>query len=159
MNKNKAKCDVLKKIRKGVADKLGIDLHQKECTFEGTCTGTCPKCKQEEEILNKAISKKVGALTMGAVMGMSLAACTPQNGLPNDYEGGMTYIEPSKEPIIDFEPLSGDIAFVDDNIDCNETQETKCEDIEEKDCDEPTGPIEIDPTIQATAGVLPYDGE
>ena len=40
------KCNKLKKIRAAVAEKLGIDLHQVECTFEGECTGTCPKCTQ-----------------------------------------------------------------------------------------------------------------
>ena len=29
-----------------------IDLKQEECTYKGECSGTCPKCKQEEEILN-----------------------------------------------------------------------------------------------------------
>ena len=51
MNKHKQKCDKLKQVRKDIADKIGVDLHQKECTFSGDCTGTCPKCKQEEEIL------------------------------------------------------------------------------------------------------------
>ena len=52
---SRKKCDALKSVRKVLADKLGIDLHQKECTYEGECVGTCPKCKQEEEILNSAL--------------------------------------------------------------------------------------------------------
>ena len=46
MNRHKVKCDLLKKLRKDLSDTLGIDLHQTECTFEGECTGTCPKCRQ-----------------------------------------------------------------------------------------------------------------
>ena len=51
----KQKCNVLKRVRKQMADKLGIDLHQKECTFEGECSGTCPKCAHEESGLNAAL--------------------------------------------------------------------------------------------------------
>lgn len=52
---HKEKCSALKQVRKTIADKLGIDLHQTECTYEGECSGTCPKCAHEEKILNKAI--------------------------------------------------------------------------------------------------------
>ena len=31
---HKEKCKVLKGVRKQIADKLGIDLHQTECTYE-----------------------------------------------------------------------------------------------------------------------------
>ena len=58
MNKDKAKCEYLKEIRRVLAEKLGIDLHQKECKFEGDCGGTCPKCEQEEMLLNEALSGK-----------------------------------------------------------------------------------------------------
>ena len=54
---NKKKCRQLREIRKELADKLNIDLHQTECTFKGDCSGTCPKCEQEEQILNKALAK------------------------------------------------------------------------------------------------------
>ena len=54
----KEKCKKLKEIRKEVADKLGIDLKQTECTYKGECSGTCPKCSQEEEILNTYLLKQ-----------------------------------------------------------------------------------------------------
>lgn len=52
---HKEKCRRLKAIRKKVADTIGLDLHQTECTFEGECKGTCPKCAQEEKRLNAAL--------------------------------------------------------------------------------------------------------
>ena len=71
------KCDRLKAIRKALAEKLGIELHQKECDYEGDCTGTCPACKKEENILNAALLKK-GAAAAGAVIVMAgMAGCTP----------------------------------------------------------------------------------
>lgn len=69
-NRHKEKCNELKGIRKKLADKLGIDLHQRECSFEGECKGTCPKCAQEENILKKALLS--GAVALSAV---ALTAC------------------------------------------------------------------------------------
>lgn len=73
MDKNKEKCRRLKEIRKQMAEKLTIDLQQTECTYEGKCSGTCPKCRQEEEKLNKALLGKA-AVILG--LGLSLTACT-----------------------------------------------------------------------------------
>lgn len=187
MNKNKAKCDILKKIRKNIADKLSIELHQKECTFEGTCTGTCPKCKQEEDILNREISKRMGALTIGAVMGLSMAGCTLPNKYPDNISGLMElpYVEPSEnenpsetssnpnfiplpsnlddvdwqggitynpnECIEEFEPLAGDVVYIEDN------EEDKSFDEKEENSNEEEK--EEDIFMIPTAGVLPYDGE
>ena len=82
MNQNKEKCKKLKEIRKQTADKLGIDLHQTECTYQGECSGTCQKCRQEEEKLNKALLGKA-AVVLG--VSLSLTACTPSTGA-DDYE-------------------------------------------------------------------------
>lgn len=58
MNKHKEQCDILKAQRKKLADELGIDLNQSECTFDGNCLGTCPKCQEEERLLNEALLGK-----------------------------------------------------------------------------------------------------
>ncbi|MCQ2521650.1 MAG: hypothetical protein MJ105_04670 [Lachnospiraceae bacterium] len=60
---HKEQCRRLKAIRKTVADEIGVDLHQRECTYEGECSGTCPKCAQEEKILNKALLASAVAAT------------------------------------------------------------------------------------------------
>lgn len=80
----KEKCKILKDIRKDLADKLKININQKECTYEGECKGTCPKCQQEEEKLNKALLKK-GALA-AAVIGASMAVtgCDAISGIRSD---------------------------------------------------------------------------
>lgn len=128
MNKNKAKCDFLKSVRKGVADKLGVDLHQVECTFQGTCTGTCPKCKQEEEILNKELIKRAAGFGVGALATLSLAGCGPIN-TPGDIQGGMTYKEPVEE-----HQLSGNVQVIppdkDTEIDSEGDENSYCEPIE-----------------------------
>lgn len=81
-------CIVLKGIRKQIAEKLGVDLHQKECTFEGECKGTCLKCEQEEKVLNAALLKKGAALAGAAALSLSLAACTPVGDAPSDGNNG-----------------------------------------------------------------------
>lgn len=83
MDLNKEKCRKLKQIRKRMADTLHIDLHQRECTYEGPCSGTCPKCKQEEQQLNQAILKKT-ALAAGVVtMTVGLTGCVIETeGIP-----------------------------------------------------------------------------
>lgn len=92
MDINKEKCKTLKKIRKKLADALDIDLHQRECTYEGACSGTCPKCKQEEEQLNRAILAK-SALAAGAVaLTVGLTGCTQMSQPPLE---GETVILPS----------------------------------------------------------------
>lgn len=116
---SKKRCEQLKSVRKDLADKLGVDLHQRPCTFEGECKGTCPKCKQEEETLNLALLGKT-AIAAGLVVGMiTLPGCTPAG---NDISGDMTYVEP--DPIVEVKgegegtdeesvvELSGDIEYI-----------------------------------------------
>ena len=91
------RCDRLKRIRKGLADRLGVDLHQVECTYEGECRGTCPKCKQEEEILNRALFQRGTAVAGATMLATSLAACTPPG-----------------QPISSGGDLSGDIEYIDE---------------------------------------------
>ena len=81
MNIHKEKCKRLKAIRKKLADGLGIDLKQRECTFEGECRGTCPKCRQEEEALNRALLGKAAAVAVSA--GIMLTGCQGETGNPS----------------------------------------------------------------------------
>lgn len=75
MDFHKERCKKLKEIRKKVADKIGIDLHQTECTFEGKCSGTCPKCQQEEQRLNQALLAKTALATGVVAMSVGLTGC------------------------------------------------------------------------------------
>lgn len=104
MNQGRAKCDRLKKIRKALADRLHVDLRQTECTFEGNCRGTCPKCKQEEELLNRELLKRAAGLGVGTLAGLSLAGCSPSDiGLMHETTGAPLPIEE--------EVISGEAAY------------------------------------------------
>ena len=101
MDLNKEKCRKLKQIRKRLADTLHIDLHQRECTYEGPCSGTCPKCKQEEQQLNQAILKKT-ALAAGVVtMTVGLTGCVMET------EGSPVF-----HPATTEEVQTGDVEYI-----------------------------------------------
>ena len=56
--RGKDTCKTLKEIRKTVAEKNGIPLEVEECTYEGECSGTCPKCEAELRELERALDEK-----------------------------------------------------------------------------------------------------
>lgn len=82
---HKEKCRQLRQIRAVMAKDLGIELNQRECTYEGYCSGTCPKCKSEELKLNAALVKrqmeesdlkrKITAVGLTTVAALSLSGC------------------------------------------------------------------------------------
>jgi hypothetical protein len=53
----KNRCELLKKIRKEIADANGIKFEPIECHHAGPCMGTCPACDKEIEYLDKKIRK------------------------------------------------------------------------------------------------------
>jgi len=60
-NPGKAKCEVLKEIRKQIAAANDIKYSTTECKFQGECSGTCPKCEQELAYLTEEIRKRKAA--------------------------------------------------------------------------------------------------
>ena len=51
-------CELLKAVRREIAEKHGIDLRESECTNEGDCPGTCPRCEYELGKLNTELRRK-----------------------------------------------------------------------------------------------------
>lgn len=120
---HKEKCKELKQIRAQIAADLGIDLKQSECTYEGYCSGTCPKCKSEEMKLNLAIMKqqmesadlkrKVAAAGLTTVAALSLSGC---NAVTTTLEGDVRPIENMYQtegvaPAPETEMIDGDIEY------------------------------------------------
>lgn len=94
---HKEQCRELKKMRAKMAEDLGIELHQRECTYEGYCSGTCPKCREEEMKLNAAIFKRqlleVNARGKILAAGLTAAAAVSLSGCgitESQIEGGMS---------------------------------------------------------------------
>lgn len=51
----KAKCELLKALRKDLSERYGIQYRERECNHEGDCPGTCPLCEAELESLTQQI--------------------------------------------------------------------------------------------------------
>lgn len=109
----KAKCKILKEIRQKIADENDIPYVTRECTYQGDCSGTCPKCESELRYLERELERRqrlgkavaVTALCAGITAGT--AACGTEDPYsPPDELGGATT-----------EEISGDVPDPSVNID------------------------------------------
>jgi hypothetical protein len=107
----KQKCRILKEIRQRIADENDIPYVTRECSFQGACKGTCPRCESElryleqQLALRRSLGKRVAVTALCATMALAAASCGPEKdgGVPEEL-GGMA--EPYETP----EPLEGEIA-------------------------------------------------
>ena len=58
MKQGKHICETLKGIRREIAEANEIDYQPTECTHEGDCSGTCPKCESETQWLEKQLRNR-----------------------------------------------------------------------------------------------------
>ena len=80
MKKGKRTCEILKDVRRKIAQENDIPLVERECTHEGDCRGTCPYCESEVRYVERELSKRrtLGkAVTVAgiAVSTMMMGAC------------------------------------------------------------------------------------
>ena len=80
MSKGRSICNVLKAVRKAVADANCIEYEPRKCDFAGECQGTCPACEAEvsyieREIALRRLAGKAVAVAGIAAGALSLAAC------------------------------------------------------------------------------------
>lgn len=124
MDFHKERCKKLKEIRKKIADTIGIDLHQTECTYEGECSGTCPRCQQEEQRLNQALLSKTALATGVLAMSVGLTGC--DFGNQGQISGDVSSVAPTTEMELDGMTemeLSGEETY---NPDFTEEDEQSC---------------------------------
>ena len=57
VNPGKVKCEILKAIRKKIAENNNIPFYSHNCEYEGICTGTCPMCESELRSLTEQLKK------------------------------------------------------------------------------------------------------
>jgi TonB family protein len=83
MAKGKQTCKILKEIRKQIAEENDIELVISECTYQGDCKGTCPKCEAEVRYLERELEKRQrlgkAAVFAGMTIGTAItaASCGP----------------------------------------------------------------------------------
>ena len=75
MNHGKDICRQLKQLRRDIADQNGIELEIPECTYEGDCSGTCPRCDYELRYLESELARRQrlgkAAVIAGTVLTMA----------------------------------------------------------------------------------------
>jgi len=71
-------CKELKAVRKQIAEENGIPLEIKECTYEGPCRGTCPRCEAEVRYLENSLFNRLRMGKVATVAGLvlGLASCS-----------------------------------------------------------------------------------
>lgn len=105
--KGKEKCRALKEIRKQIAVENDIPYVVSQCTHQGDCKGTCPKCESELKYLERELAIRQGLGKAVAVVGISagvcssLTACTPIQNVTEWIEN------------IGYDELSGDTQIID----------------------------------------------
>ena len=110
MAKGKQTCKILKEIRRQIAAENDIKLVIEECTFQGDCLGTCPKCEAEVRYLERELEKRQrlgkAAIFAGMTIGTAItaASCGPLISPPN----GM--MENSRDTIVATDTIMNDSA-------------------------------------------------
>ena len=72
MARGKQTCKILKEIRKQIAAENDIKLVIEECTYQGDCLGTCPKCEAEVRYLERELEKRQHMGKAAVVAGLSV---------------------------------------------------------------------------------------
>ena len=108
MPKGKQTCKILKEIRRQIAVENDIEFVTSECTYQGDCKGTCPKCEAEVRYLERELEKRQrlgkAAIFAGMTIGTAITAagCGPLAPTPN----GM--MENPRDTIVAADTISND---------------------------------------------------
>ncbi len=76
----KGKCNILKAIRRKIAEKNNIAYAPSECNYQGECSGTCPKCESEVRYLESELAKQKNLGKSVAVAGVAAALVVGATG-------------------------------------------------------------------------------
>ena len=137
--RGKDKCKILKEIRQRIADENDIPYVTRECSYQGECTGTCPRCESELRYLEqqlerrRSLGKRVSVAALCVGMALASAGCAPSVKQPTESmqtdltgevgpdesnlgDSGGVAVEPGadiEEPEPEYIELSGDVAYPD----------------------------------------------
>ena len=123
--KGKQTCKILKEIRKQIAEENDIELVVSECTYQGDCLGTCPKCEAEVRYLERELEKRQRMGKAAVFAGMSIgtlltaAACGSTADATKTNPDGRNGTEVSQSDTIIEEPLMGIVAMFRMNYEFN----------------------------------------
>ena len=94
----KNKCKILKEIRSKIAKENDIPFITSQCTYQGECKGTCPKCEQELVYLEQQLAKRRKLGKMVTVSALALGFAVGSTGCkPRVLEGDVPYVAQTRE--------------------------------------------------------------
>ena len=126
--KGKEKCKALKEIRQKIAEQNDIAFAVSECTHQGDCRGTCPKCEAELRYLErqleirKNLGKAVVVAGISAGMCAPMVACNPIETIGDVIADVYYTINPGAAPMegaveyIPPEQLTGDEEYIPEDV-------------------------------------------
>lgn len=71
MERGKLICNILKDVRRKIAEANGIEYIPAKCDHQGDCMGTCPMCEAELQYLEQELEKKRLAKEIVNVVGVA----------------------------------------------------------------------------------------
>ena len=113
--RGKETCRTLQDSRAEIARQNGIPWETEECTFEGECRGTCPRCEAEVRQLEEALAKRRRLCKAVALAGVAAGMVTALSGC-SAVETLVDSARPAATPAPGEEIVVGQIAPADDPI-------------------------------------------
>ena len=130
----KKKCMILKEIRQRIADENDIPYVTRECSYQGECAGTCPRCESELRYLEQQLAirqtlgKRITVAALCAGMAFGTAGCRTIIGQKDtDLGGAVPYEDPVPTPEPEVFVTTGEVAWpeeIEDEGDPNEEPES-----------------------------------
>lgn len=77
MHRGKEICSELKSVRRRIAEENNIPLEIPECTHQGPCNGSCPRCEAEVHYLERELARRISVGKVATVAGLTLALASP----------------------------------------------------------------------------------
>ena len=123
--RGKEKCKALKEIRQKIAEQNDIAFAVSECTHQGDCKGTCPKCESELRYLERqlairqSLGKAVVVAGISAGMCAPMVACNPIEAIGDAIEDVYYIMNPPEElegATVPAEPLAGDVEYIPEDV-------------------------------------------
>ena len=116
MTRGKSICNVLKTIRKQIADANEIRYEPRECHHQGECRGTCPACEAEvryiEQQLNLRRQLGKAAVIVGISAGLSaLSGCGDKSKKVDNVSEEESDLTVGKVMVEPAERLDGDVEY------------------------------------------------
>ncbi len=166
--RGKNKCKILKEIRQRIADENDIPYVTRECTFQGECKGTCPKCEAELRYLEQQLARRqrlgktVTVAALAASLMANLTACPDNEKVERksaDKAEG-TFFSDTAEPSTD-ELLGEDTTDITDELGGVPVEESsENTEIGELEFEgEPTETCEIIGEVEATEDITELEGD